>query len=665
MQASQTKLRQLIEGTKQYVVPLFQRPYSWSERQWKMLWSDIREKAQHSDARPHFFGSIVTTPAKTVPEGVGKFLLVDGQQRLTTIQIMLAALRDVAKETGNTRLSDRIQGEYLENKYETEFERLKVLPTQDDRDSFRAIIENRDIPDDRLGQCYQFFRTCLLRISEADLDSYHLATVDRLTMVSITCDDQDNPQLIFESLNAKGEKLTPADLIRNFLLMKIHVNEQERVFLKYWLPIQQTLGSELTEFVRHFLMKEGKILKNEEVYFELKDRLANSNSTEAESFLEDLNRHGLIYHKFIHPQSESDIELSHRLEPFKRLKVTVVYPLLLRLFDALESGRLTRLQIIECLWILESFIIRRSVCKKPSNELRRIFPPVFEAAGGAGPNFVEAFRKQLGGNRCPDDETFNKALLSEPLYGSTDKNTRLRLMLERLERSYGHKEPADFSNATIEHVLPQSPTTEWLEQLGEEAATNWIKLVHAFGNLTLTAYNSELSNQPYAAKKLALMQSNFVLNHLFRDYSVWNEQNIQERGRILVSQALQVWPDVGRLPGVIKGENPIDGKPTRIRLKQISQPCSNWREGFVKIIQLIENDKPGILERLADDESFIGFISKDPFRFVRARTQIGEIFVNTHASASQLRDWLRRVAEKASYSAEEYGYLFEDAKTQS
>jgi len=196
MQASQTKLRQMSEGTKQYVVPLFQRPYSWSEKQWKTLWSDILEKARHGDDRPHFFGSIVTTPARTVPEGVGKFLLVDGQQRLTTIQVMLAALRDVARNSGENRLSDRIQGEYLENKYENGTERLKVLPTQDDRQTFLAIIENREIHEDRLGKCYRFFRNNMERIEVSELESIHLATVDRLSMVSITCDEYDNPQLI-------------------------------------------------------------------------------------------------------------------------------------------------------------------------------------------------------------------------------------------------------------------------------------------------------------------------------------------------------------------------------------------------------------------------------------------------------------------------------------
>ena len=404
MQASETKLRQLIEGTKQYVVPLFQRPYSWSEKQWKTLWVDVLDKARHADGRPHFFGSIVTTPAKSVPQGVGKYLLVDGQQRLTTVQVLLAAIRDAADPLGATHLRDRIAGQYLANIYEADDERLKVLPTQDDRDAFRAIIWGEQIPPGRLRNCYEFFRARLARLTADELDSVHLASVDRLSLVSITCDEHDNPHLIFESLNAKGEKLTPADLIRNFLLMQVHVGDQDRLFKTYWLPVQQALNADLTEFVRHYLMKEGKILREAEVYFELKDRLAGSSPAQAEAFLRDLYRHGMFYARFVDSQAEPDLQIAERLDRIRRLKVTVAYPFLLRVFDAFDTGLLDKESVLQTLDLLESFVIRRAVCNVPTNQLRRIFPPVFDATGGPGPTFVDGLRRQLGGHRCPDDK---------------------------------------------------------------------------------------------------------------------------------------------------------------------------------------------------------------------------------------------------------------------
>ena len=408
MQASETKLRQLIEGTKQYVVPLFKRPYSWSEKQWKTLYSDVTEQSRHEDGRPHFFGSIVTTPARSVPHGVGKYLLIDGQQRITTIQVLLAAIRDSAVKLGDGRLRDRIDGQYLTNPYEEGDERLKVLPTQDDRPAFRAIIRKESIPENRLRLCYQFFSSRLDRLTINQLETIHLAVVDRLSLVSITCDEHDNPHLIFESLNAKGEKLTPADLIRNFLLMRVHVGDQDSLFKMNWLPIQQALATDLTEFVRHYLMKEGKILKEADVYFELKDRLANSTPAQAEAFLRDIYRHGMFYAKFVDPTREPDPEVAERLDRLRRLKLTVAHPFLLRVFDASDAGSLTTVQVLQTLDLLESFLVRRSICNFPTNQLRRMLPPVFDAAGGAGALFIDGLRKQLGETRCPDDLYFRR-----------------------------------------------------------------------------------------------------------------------------------------------------------------------------------------------------------------------------------------------------------------
>ena len=485
MQASEAKLRKLIEGTNQYVVPLFQRKYSWTRKQWKTLWDDILDQARKEERRPHFFGSIVTTPTKSVPQGVGKYLLIDGQQRLTTVQVFLAAIRDRALELGETKLHDRINGQYLTNAYEEGDERLKVLPTQDDREAFRAVIEKKPIPPSKIGDCHEFFSKLLATRDAGKLELLHVATVDRLSLVSITCDDHDNPHLIFESLNAKGEKLTPADLIRNFILMRVHVHDQKKLWTDHWLPMQQALGDELTEFVRHYLMKEGMILKVADVYFELKDRLNESSTEDVAFFLADLHRLGMTYAKFLHPMMEPDSQIADRLDRLRRLKVTVSYPLLLRIFDARDRDELSREQVVEALDVIESFIIRRAICNYPSNQLKNMLPPAFDSAIALNLDFISALRKQLGGNRCPDDQAFAGALASENHYATADKRIRIRLMLERIERSHGHKEPADLAKAQIEHVLPQTMTPEWERELGEDAAEVAEKWVHTLGNLTL------------------------------------------------------------------------------------------------------------------------------------------------------------------------------------
>lgn len=661
MHASETKLRQLIEGTKQYVIPLFQRPYSWSEKQWKTLWTDVDEQAQHGDGRPHFFGSIVTTPAKSVPQGVGKFLLIDGQQRVTTIQVLLAAVRDAADRLGDAKLRDRIDGQYLTNAFEDGDEQLKILPTQDDRAAFRAIIRRKDVPQSRLGNCYEFFRSRLERRAVEQLEHIHLAVVDRLSLVSITCDEHDNPHLIFESLNAKGEKLTPADLIRNFILMRVHVTDQDRLFNAYWLPIQQALGENLTEFVRHFLMKQGKILKQADVYFELKDQLAHSTPAQAEDFLRGLQRHGLFYARFLGSTQEADEEVADRLDRVRRLKVTVAYPFLLRVYDAYDAGSLSRDQVLEILDILESFIIRRSVCNMPTNQLRRMLPPVFDAAGGPGPQFVDGLRQQLGGKRCPDDEAFFEALSTQRLYSTADKNTRLRLVLERLERSFDHKERADLSTASIEHVLPQTLTSDWTNELGEGAAEQWERLLHTLGNLTLTGYNSELSNQPYHVKRKQLIQSHFELNGEFKAIERWNAAAIVRRGQTLARRALTIWADVGRASSIVEQEKRVSAIPLKVRFGTCEQPTTTWKDAYVKLLSQFDAKCPGLLQRIVNEQLLNSAVSADESRFHRSKAQIGELYVNTHASAAQLQDWCRKIAEIGAIAPSEFEFVMPNA----
>ena len=665
MQASETKLRQLIEGTKQYVVPLFQRPYSWSEKQWKTLWSDVVEQSRHDDGRPHFFGSIVTTPAKSVPQGVGKWLLIDGQQRITTVQIFLAAIRDSALRLGEAKLTERIDGQYLINAYEEGEERLKVLPTQDDRPAFAAIIRkaNKEIPQNRLGACYQFFLSRMDRLTADQLEALHLAIVDRLSLVGITCDEHDNPHLIFESLNAKGEKLTPADLIRNFLLMRVHVSDQDRLFKQLWLPIQHALDADLTEFVRHFLMKEGKILREADVYFELKDRLANSSPAQAETFLRDLHRHGMFYAKFLEPSREPDTEVAARLDRLRRIKLTVGHPFLLRVFDAAEAGLLSREQTLEALDLLEAFFVRRSLCNMPTNQLRRMLPPVFDAAGGPGPGFIEGLRVQLGGKRCPDDKAFTAALAAEPLYSTAEKNARLRLILERLERSFNHKEPAELSGAQIEHVMPQTMTPDWELELGEGSEDQRSQLLHTLGNLTLTKYNPDMSNKPYKDKQKALAASHFVLNSYFAEIERWSPDAIRERGRSLAQRAISIWPDVGRASTGVQAEKKSSTPPAKIRFRDSEERVASWKDAFIKLLKQFDACTPGLLRRIATERTLDTVVSVDEHRFRRSKVKVGDLFVNTHASAAQLQEWCRKIAMLGQIKVVDFAFVMPDDKS--
>lgn len=259
MKASETKLQPIIEGTKQYVVPLFQRPYSWTKKEWEILWNDIVELCTVDNPRTHFVGSIVTMPTISVPEGVTKYLLIDGQQRLTTIFILLALLRDKAKHDGEDKLSEEINNTLLVNPYKRDTDFYKIQPTQIDMASFQKLILSETISSkDQIVEAYQFFER-KFRQANLNITTIKKIITNNLSVVSIVLDLEDNPHLVFESLNAKGRPLTQADLIRNYFFMKIHINKQEVIYSKYWKPMQDALGENLTEFIRHYLMKGGVI----------------------------------------------------------------------------------------------------------------------------------------------------------------------------------------------------------------------------------------------------------------------------------------------------------------------------------------------------------------------------------------------------------------------
>jgi len=419
------------------------------------------------------------------------------------------------------------------------------------------------------------------------------------------------------------------------------------------------LGDQLTEFVRHYLMKDGRIINSADIYFELKDRLSNASPDATKLFLADLHRHGMFYARFVNPSKyESKPEVSASLGRLKVIEATVAYPLLLRVFDAVHKGGLTHNQLTDVLDILESFLIRRSVCGYPSNQLRKILPPIFDAVGGAGESFVANVRHQLGGKRCPDDKTFTEALIYQPLYATAKRGSRLRLILERLEMSYEHKEPADFTEAEIEHVMPQTLTSEWIDELGEKAQENHARLLHTLGNLTLTCYNPELSNCSFNKKKNLLKTSHFELNRHFEKEPHWTASSIIERGISLAQKALVIWPDVGR-EGLTQVESVTPGqKPVAVRFETQTYSIKTWKNGTVKLLEMFETSKPGVLVELVSKGELAAELSSDPDRFPRSKVAVGGVYFNTHASKVELIRRLRKIAERIGIDEKDYGYVF-------
>ena len=383
MKANETTFQHVIEGTKQYIVPLFQRPYCWDKSQWDTLWSDLVEMQDVVRSRSHFMGSIVTLQTQSVPEGVPKFLLIDGQQRLTTTFLLLILLRDVARRDGRIELADEIEQTLIVNRFKKGDDHVKLLPTQADRPAFLQLVQNPGtIPAGRIGAAYSFLER-KLRTAGIDLETLKGIIVERLAVVSITLGSDDNPYLVFESLNAKGERLTQADLIRNFFFLKIHTDHQDEMHARYWLPMQEALGDQLTEFIRHYLIgQDGSFLRGDSVYFRLKERLGGGDAIE---LLQTLHRAGFHYERLLNPRVEPDAELSESLAALERLDVTTAYPFLLRCYDDLESGRLSAEELSSIVRVIENYVVRRFVCFIPTNQFNKIFPGSLQSNQTRGP----------------------------------------------------------------------------------------------------------------------------------------------------------------------------------------------------------------------------------------------------------------------------------------
>jgi hypothetical protein len=549
MHANPAKAQTIIDGIRQYVVPLFQRPYCWGGRHWETLWADVLELYEDEMPRNHFIGTIVTMQAKSRPEGVSKYTLIDGQQRLTTILLLLAAVRDRARLTPGT-LGDKIDNLLLKNCYQQGDDVYKLLPTHQDRAAFFAVMQGQPrLAGASITQAYDFFWQQLAK-SNVDLDRLHTAIVQRLVLVSIVLDTADNPYVIFESLNFKGEPLTQADLIRNFIFSNIETTKQEQVYAAHWQPMQDRLGEDnLTEYIRHYLTREGRIVKQGEVYYSLQES-ARDRSTEGMTvYLQHLAAASVHYAKLLDPDRESSQKIAPRLRRLTRFDVTVVYPFLLNVYLGYEAREVTEVEFAEILDVLENFLVRRYICGTPTHGLSRTFATLYAQAIRGGP-LLDNVKAILRDRSYPRDAEFRERFVTFRLYGPGERQMKARLILDRLEESFAHKERVDFSRVSIEHVMPRTLTEWWRTHLGPDWALTHETWLDTVGNLTLTAYNAELSNDDFITKRDLLGRSHIELNRYFTGMAKWDDSSISRRGEQLADRALSIWPDFGSpLPG--------------------------------------------------------------------------------------------------------------------
>ena len=653
MQASETKLQQIIEGTKQYVVPLFQRPYSWKKPEWQMLWDDLIELSESDNPRTHFMGSIVTIPTIAIPEGVSKYLLIDGQQRLTTIFILLCAIRDRAKETEVEELVAEINNTILVNPYKKGLDYYKLQPTQIDREVFHKLIRaESEVHVSGILECYSFFLK-KIRQNLANIYKIHKIICNNLSIVSVVLSTEDDPYLVFESLNAKGRALTQADLIRNYFFMRIHSDNQESIYRQYWEPMETLLGAGLTEFIRHYLTKDMVDVKQNEIYLQIKEKIKQD---DALPHLQELNKFADYYSRLLNPELENNLKIRKYLKRIDRLEVATVYPFLLNCYDEWIQSKISEEEFIAVFQILENFILRRFVCDVQTRGLNRIFALLYSQIT-KDPNitsgsFVERLKIAIQSKDYPKDSLFKERLLDVKLYGS-NRTEKAKLILESLEESFKHKEKVDLTKVSIEHIMPQTPNDWWKEHLGEDWSITYDLFVHSLGNLTLTAYNSELSNSNFIAKRNEYKKSHLELNKYFEQCDEWKREDIETRAEYLASRIIEIWRYFGDESIEMTESNGLTGKiPKLLFMLGEEYPVKSWRDVLEITLNTIAEIEPDHFKEIM--EQFPRLVGSDEKFFRSTRKLKNGTFVETNLSAKYIYSLCLRSIEIAGLSVQDW-----------
>ncbi|MDR6415568.1 DUF4268 domain-containing protein [Pseudarthrobacter sulfonivorans] len=560
VRAENGTLAGVLEGKKQYQVPLYQRVYSWGKKQLDQLWSDVVELERTLTDDPkasHFIGSLVLASSPDFGAiGVNKFLVVDGQQRLTTLTLLLAALRDHLIETGESDRARGIDAQYLINVYDNG-KPLKVMPTQTDRPAYMAVLNRAPQAggEDAVGDAYRFFRSKIAAADDPDdphdLQLLEAAVVRGLALVVVTAEPSDNAHRIFESLNNTGLRLTQSDLLKNYLFMRLG-DRAETIYDNVWLPLERKLDSENLELVFWLdLAQRDERAKQSDTYVGQQNRLEKLKTIEqVEAEVIRIAELGDVLATILKPAEEKHPEVRRRLTRIKAWGSTTAYPLVMQILARRAAGTAANDEVARALTYLESYFVRRVVIGRATANLNRTLLQAVGAITDA--NHIDvALRQYLSRGRkyFATDQQVREAAQTIAFYWQ-GRGTQKKLILQWLEEAYRPKEIVDLDprHLTIEHVLPQTMTESVREVFAEgfsvDADINYEheRVVHTLGNLTLSGYNSELSNKPFDEKSEMLAKSGVAMNQAIAAHAKWGIDEINARSAELAEKIIELWP---------------------------------------------------------------------------------------------------------------------------
>lgn len=549
---------QIINGTNQFVIPVFQRDYSWGVEQCRQMWADIM-RTSSDDHDGHFLGSFVYVRGGVSGAAFSSWLVIDGQQRLTTLTLLLVALRDHIRETqwvGEEPTPEQIEAFFLRNEHLTGDRQYKLILRRHDDETLRALVDGKTLSEvqkssELIVTAYRCFRE-LLSSPDADPERVYRG-VARLNVVDVTLERRiDNPQLIFESLNSTGVDLTQSDLIRNYLLMGLPEADQTRLYNDCWSKLEgdfRSIGGGQDSFLRDYVALKQKSTtqaRADKIYGEFKEFWPNSDVESTAGVLSDMARFARFYASFLRPSLNASKSLANAMSNVRSGGVGNTHAgLIMRLYDCYDRQLLSEPDFVEALNLIKSYLLRRSVLGLQTRGYWSIFMRMAHSIEDEAPfqSFQVALARQSSTYRFPSDSEFMAKIQERNLY-------ELRNCFHILEclENYGQREPSLTGEYSIEHILPQKidDVTEWQQMLGvdwEDVHKTWL---HRLGNLTLTAYNTTYSNKPFEEKKTipgGFNDSAVRLNKFVREQAQWTATEIEERCGYLARQAVTIWPN--------------------------------------------------------------------------------------------------------------------------
>ncbi|GAA8806269.1 DUF262 and DUF1524 domain-containing protein [Helicobacter pylori] len=548
MKADANKLLNFIKDNQknQLVIPIYQRLYSWEKEQCKQLWDDIIKIGGNDKMDRHFIGSILYV-LDGITHSDNALLIVDGQQRLTTITLLLTALRDHLNDEDEflEKFScQKIESDYLINSDKDGDKKFRLILSESDKDTLLSLIDkDRRKPSEPSSKIVENFKLFEEWVSNTDKLETIFKGLEKLMIVEVSLERKDDPQLIFESMNSKGIELTQTDLIRNYIVMETEIEKQKGFYNKYWRAMEEDFKQNkkwFDRFVRHYLtIKTREIPNTNKVYVALKD-YRQKEGIGIEDLLKDLQKYCGYFCQIVF-KKEDDKDLNKALGFLVDLEMDVIYPLLLELYSDYSDGVLSKDDFRRSIALIESYICRRAVCGLGTNSLNKVFPSFTRYI--QKDEYFKSLKAHFGylteKQRFPNNDEFKDCFITIDFY-HFKKN---RYFFERLE-NFDRKERVYTHEYTTEHIMPQKLTEEWKKDLGENFQEIHDKYLHTIGNLTLTGYNSDYSDKSFQEKRgmeKGFKDSPLRLNQGLRDLESFGEEEIKKRANDLADLARKIW----------------------------------------------------------------------------------------------------------------------------